>query len=97
MGGIKFNLNKDNINHVINKFNIRKAVILSAYSEPDFCFINKKSYRLNVKSTQNIIKTLIKKNIYFIYFSTEFVYDGKNKNYKRFQKLNQTQFMAIRN
>tara|TARA_Y100000591_G_C21843067_1_gene706962 strand:+ start:495 stop:1334 length:840 start_codon:yes stop_codon:yes gene_type:complete len=87
LGGIKFNLNKDNISHIINKFNIRKVIILSAYSEPDFCFkYKKKSHRLNVQSTQNIIKTLIKKNIYFIYFSTEFVYDGKNKNYKEISK-----------
>ena len=58
--GIKFNLNKDNISHVINKFNIKKVIILSAYSEPDFCFkYKKKSQRVNVHSTQNIIKTLI--------------------------------------
>ena len=85
--GIKFNLNKDNISHIINKFNIKKVIILSAYSEPDFCFKHKKkSKRLNVQSTQKIIKTLIKKNVYFIFFSTEFVYDGKSKNYKEISK-----------
>ena len=85
--GIKFNVNKDNISHVINKFNIKKVIILSAYSEPDFCFKHKKkSKRLNVQSTQKIIKTLIKKNVYFIFFSTEFVYNGKNKNYKENSK-----------
>ena len=48
-GGVKFNIKKDNIKKLIKKFSINKAVILSAMSDPDYCYKNKKkSYELNV-------------------------------------------------
>ena len=40
--GIKFNINKDNIEKLIKKFSIKKVVILSAISDPDYCYANKK-------------------------------------------------------
>ena len=81
-GGIKFDLNKNNISSVIDKYNIKRVIILSAYSDPDFCYNHKKrSQLLNVLSTKKIIKQLIKKNIFFIFFSSEFVYKGNKKNY----------------
>jgi len=80
--GVKFNINKDDIEKLIKKFSIKKVVILSAISDPDYCFRNKKrSYMLNVLSTKKIIDTLIDQNIYFIFFSTEMVYSGLNKYY----------------
>ena len=43
---------KSNIEKIISRHFITKVVILSAYSEPDFCFKNKKiSDMLNVVST----------------------------------------------
>ncbi len=85
--GIKFDVLKDNIADLIKKKNISKVVILSAYSDPDFCKKNKElSERLNVIKTKKLISCLIKKKIYFIFFSTEFVFDGKigkyNENHK---------------
>ncbi len=81
-GGVKFNIKKDNIEKLIKKFSINKVVILSAMSDPDYCYKNKKkSYVLNVLSTKKIIDKLINKKIYFIFFSTEMVYGGSGKYY----------------
>jgi dTDP-4-dehydrorhamnose reductase len=81
--GIKFNLLKDDFQKILRKNNFSRAVILSAHSDPDFCKKYLKKTRLiNVIKTKKLINTLIKNNIYFIFFSTEFVFDGKNGNYK---------------
>jgi dTDP-4-dehydrorhamnose reductase len=80
--GIKFDLNSNNISKILKKHKIEKAVIMSAYSEPDFCKKNKKiSNKLNVIQTKKLITTLIKKNIYFIFFSSEQIFDGIKGNY----------------
>ena len=64
--GVKFNIKRDNIKKLIKKFSIKKVVILSAISDPDYCYINKKkSYMLNVLSTKKIIDKLIDQKIYF--------------------------------
>lgn len=85
--GVKFNLIKSNIEKIISRHFITKVVILSAYSEPDFCFKNKKiSDMLNVVSTIRVIKKLIKKNIYFIFFSSEMVYSGLKGKYSENDK-----------
>ena len=81
-GGIKFNIKKDNLEKLIKKFSIKKVVVLSAVSDPDYCFKNKKrSYHLNVSSTKKIIDKLIDNKIYFIFFSSEMVYQGSKKYY----------------
>ena len=80
--GVKFNIKKDNIEKLTKKFSIKKVVILSAISDPDYCYTNKKkSYKLNVLSIKKIIDKLISQKIYFIFFSTEMVYSGLNKYY----------------
>ena len=80
--GIKFNIEKNSINKLIKKFSIKKVVILSAISDLDACHLNKKkSYSVNVQSTKKIIDHLTAKKIYFIFFSSEMVYSGKNTYY----------------
>ena len=87
-GGIKFDLLRDNIDEIIKKNNIKSVVLLSAYSDPDYCKKNKKrSNELNVHKTAKIIKHFIEKNIYFIFFSSEFIFDGKKGNYKENSKI----------
>jgi len=82
-GGIKFDLNSDNIYPLIKKYKIDKAVILSAYSDPDFCKKNKRiSNKLNIIKTKKLIEALVWHKIYFIFFSSEQVFDGKKGNYK---------------
>ncbi len=80
--GIKFDLIKDDINILLEKYNINKVILLSAISDPDICLKNKRySNNLNVKKTKKLIDILIKKNIYFIFFSSEYIFDGKKGNY----------------
>ena len=87
--GIKFNIFTDKIEDLVIKKKITKAVILSAYSDPDYCIKNrKKSELLNVVKTKKLISYFIKKNIYFIFYSTEFIYDGKKGNYSELSKSN---------
>ena len=79
--GIRFNLNRNDISPIIKKYKISRAVIMSAYSDLDFCKKNKKiSHRLNVVETKKLISKLIRNEMYFIFFSTEQVYNG-NKGF----------------
>ena len=41
--GIKFDLSSDNVSSLIKKYNINKIVLLSAISDPDECYKNKKN------------------------------------------------------
>ena len=85
--GIKFNLIKDNIVYQLEKYNINKVVILSAISDPDICLKNKKySNIINVEKTIQLIDILINRNIYFIFFSSEYIFDGKIGNYSEKSK-----------
>lgn len=81
--GIKFDLLKDDIEPIINKYRISKIVLLSAITEPDFCEKNKiYSNNLNVIKTKKIIDKIISKKIYLIFISSEFVFSGNKGNYK---------------
>jgi len=80
--GIKFDIAKDDIKKILNKFKITSVIFLSAISDPDEC-IKKKKYSnlVNFINTKKIIGELIKRNIYFIFFSSEYIFSGKNGNY----------------
>ncbi len=86
--GIRFNLINDDINLLIEKYKINRVILLSAISDPDVC-LKKKNYsnKLNVDKTKKLFKILIKKKIYFIFFSSEYVFDGKTGNYKENSKI----------
>ena len=86
--GIRFNLINDDINLLIEKYKINRVILLSAISDPDVC-LKKKNYsnKLNVDKTKKLINILIKKKIYFIFFSSEYVFDGKIGNYKENSKI----------
>ena len=75
--GIKFNLISDKILPILKRLKINRVLILSAMSDPDECLKKKKySNLLNVLKTKEIINTLVKENIYFIFFSSEYIFDG---------------------
>ena len=82
-GGIKFDIAKDKISKIIKKYDIKSVIFLGAISDPNTCFKYKKfSKKINVTNTKKILEYLIKKKIYFIFFSSEFIFDGKKGNYK---------------
>ena len=87
--GIHFNIAKDNLNKLLDKFPINKIILLSAISNPDECYNNKThSNLINVIKNKKIIDCAIKKNIYFIFFSSEFIFCGKKENYSETDKAN---------
>ena len=87
--GIKYNIIYDNIDEIIKKNNVNSVVIMSAISDPDYCKkYQKKSNLINVTKTKKLINKLIKSKIYFIFFSTEFVYDGLKGNYSEKDETN---------
>lgn len=85
--GIKFNLINDDINFLLKKYNINRVILLSAISDPDIC-LRKKSYsnKINVEKIKKLIDILIRKKIYFIFFSSEYIFDGKKGNYTETSK-----------
>ena len=90
-GFIKFNLLKDitNFKNIIDKYNINKVILLSAITKPKECFENKKrSSMINVKFTKKIIDILIQKKIYFIFFSSEYIFKGTIGGYSEKTKPN---------
>lgn len=81
--GKKFDLLKDKISNVIDLNEYQNFIILSSYTNPEFCEFNKKiSDDLNIKYTKLLIDELIYHNKKIIFFSTEYVYSGFKGNYK---------------
>jgi len=80
--GIKFDIIKDDISKIIFRYNVSSVVFLGAISDPNICFKNKEyTNKLNVEKTIKILDFLIKKKIYFIFFSSEFIFSGNKGNY----------------
>ena len=81
--GIKFDITKDDIKKILDKYKITNVVFLSAISDPDECITKKKySNLVNLLNTKKIIDELIKRNIYFIFFSSEYIFSGTKGNYQ---------------
>ena len=89
-GFLKINFNKKTFLNTLEKNNISKAVIFTAISDPFACVTNKKiSHKINIVLIKKIIDLLIKKNIYFIFFSSEYIFLGNKKNlYRETSKAN---------
>jgi dTDP-4-dehydrorhamnose reductase len=64
------------------KKKIRNLVLLAAISDPDECYNNKKySKIINLQKAKEIVLLSKKYDLKLIFFSTEFIYDGKKGNY----------------
>ncbi len=88
-GTIFFDITKSNIIPILKKKNINKVIIFSAISNPEECKLKKKlSYNINVKYTKKLIKDLLSLNVYFIFFSSEYVFNGLKGNYTEKSKIN---------
>ena len=80
--GIYFDIRKNNLNKLCKSFLINKIALLSAVSNPDKCYKNKNySNLINVIKTKKIIDDIIKRNIYFIFLSSEYIFCGRKGNY----------------
>ena len=69
-----------------------------AISNPLECqtFKNKSNF-INVVMTKKLIDKLIKNKIYFIFFSSEYVFDGLKGNYSEKSKKKQNYYMVSKN
>ena len=87
---IKFNFEKKNFVNFLKKKNISKVVIFTAISDPLKCETNKEeSHKVNIIFIKKLIDILIKENIYFIFFSSEYIFSGRDKVlYKEHTKPN---------
>ena len=87
---IKFNYEKKKFLNIIKRLKISKVIILTAISDPLNCVIDKKkSNEINIILTKEIINILIKNKIYFVFFSSEYIFSGnKNILYKESSKCN---------
>jgi dTDP-4-dehydrorhamnose reductase len=85
-----FDLENPNLNNLnINLSEVDYAFICSAISKIDECKKNeKKAYKINVDGTKRIIDQLIKNKIFPVFFSSDFVFDGKHGNYSEKDKKN---------
>ena len=78
---------------ILLRKNISKVVILSAYSDPDFCKKNKKlSEKLNVIKTKKLISYLLKKK-YILFFSQNLYLMEKLENIMKI--INQNQLISM--
>ena len=87
---LKFDFENENFIDFVKKKKISKVIIFTAISDPLKCKINKKeSHKINIILIKKIINILIEENIYFIFFSTEYIFSGRDKVlYKENSKTN---------
>ncbi|EMH80496.1 dTDP-4-dehydrorhamnose reductase [alpha proteobacterium HIMB114] len=85
-----FDIKISNVENILTKKKFTRIVFLISFTRPEKCFLKKKlSYEINVKKTKKFLKYLIKRKIYFIFFSSEYVFSGKNnKKYRENDKKN---------
>jgi dTDP-4-dehydrorhamnose reductase len=75
---INFDFTKDRISSLFKNYKFRNAVLFSSISDPQKCKKNRTlSNNVNIKYTIKLLDFFIKNNIYFIFFSSEYVYYGK--------------------
>ena len=87
---LKFDIENENLENFLKQEKISKVIIFTAISDPIKCKINKKeSHKINIILIKKLINILIKHNIYFIFFSSEYIFFGKDKVlYKENSKAN---------
>lgn len=80
--------NKFEIQAIIKEIMPDVVIHAAALTNVDLCEENKDfAYESNIQSTQNLVALVIP-STYFIYISSDSVYDGKNGNYKESDSAN---------
>lgn len=89
-------INTKKIGAFIKKKNISTVIIFTALSNPEECRANLKySNKINVIFIKELIRLLIKLKIYFIFFSTEYVYPGDLDLKKKYTEKSQIKTKMI--
>ena len=93
----KFDFTKNKFLPFFKKFNFKSVVLFSSISDPMQCKNNIiLSKKVNITYTKKLLNFLMKNNIYFIFFSSEYIYPGK-KNKIYIEKLNYVSKMIYAN
>ena len=75
--------NDEEVKNVIDRYQPGIVVHCGAISKPDECEVNKENaFRINVTATVNLLKAAAKFKSFFIFLSTDFVFDGEKGMYK---------------
>lgn len=81
--------NKDEVNYVIQEFQPNVVIHAAAERRPDIVEKNEEeSTKLNVTATRIIAEASAKSNAFFLYISTDYVFDGCSPPYKPNDKPN---------
>ncbi|MFL5787712.1 MAG: SDR family oxidoreductase [Flavisolibacter sp.] len=75
--------NKEEVSEIINKYKPDIIIHCGAISKPDECELHKENaFLVNVTGTINLLQQAAKWQSFFIFLSTDFVFDGKKGMYK---------------
>lgn len=79
---------EDDVSSVFEKVNPDIVIHTAAYTDVDGCEKNKeKAFNVNVKGTGHIAKYADERNAKLVYVSTDYVFNGKQGNYKEEDKV----------
>ena len=83
-GLVKFNLSKDNLKTKFKEINSKDIFVLLAAKTNNYWVLNnyKKTLKVNVENTINLIEQIKKYKAKIIYLSSAEIFDGKKGNYK---------------
>ncbi|MCX6319611.1 MAG: SDR family oxidoreductase [Bacteroidetes bacterium] len=72
----------EQVQTVLDQYEPDIIVHAGAMTQPDQCEQEpEKAYRVNVEGTRHLLSCAVKRAIYFIYISTDFIFDGKQGMY----------------
>jgi len=81
--------NAQDVKVVFDKYQPDIAVHTGALSKPDECELNQETaFLINVQGTKNLLATAADCKSYFLFISTDFVFEGKSLQYKETDVLN---------
>ena len=84
---------ENRINEVISNYKPSVVIHLAAAAQPDWCEENQTAcWEINVKATEYLVKATDKVNGFFIYASTDFVFDGIGGPYTEDDEPNPVNF-----
>ncbi|MGY6522857.1 MAG: SDR family oxidoreductase [Mongoliitalea sp.] len=87
---------EEQVSRVFDKYRPTVVIHAAAITQADICEENKgKAYTVNVIGTKNLIQAAERIGCYFLYLSTDFVFDGENGPYTEEDQPNPVNYYGI--
>lgn len=84
---------KDDVERVFQHYQPTSIIHAAAMTQADTCEENQESaFRINVEGTANLIQAAERYSSYFVFLSTDFVFDGENGPYSEEDEANPVNF-----